>query len=76
MKYFVAAYGQAPLRGWGYVFWDKERLDWWDVFGRDWEGVGFEEVVDEEARGDREFEERLERRARRAGIQIKEMRAR
>ncbi|KAK2759397.1 hypothetical protein FQN54_002875 [Arachnomyces sp. PD_36] len=76
VMYFVAAYGQAPLRGWGYVFWDLWRLEQWGVFRKDWERVEIGVLVEEEARGMREFEERLERRARREGIMIKDIRVR
>lgn len=36
VEHFVAGNRQQPLRKWGYVFWDKKRLDMWDVFGRNW----------------------------------------
>lgn len=67
--YFIAGYGQTTLRGWGYVFWDMERLDRWDIFGTDWLGVEYAEWVEADAREVEGFKDEVERKAKVEGIE-------
>jgi hypothetical protein len=73
VMYFVAGYAQEPLRAWGYVFWDQLRLERWNVYSKDWQGMQYHQLVEKEARKAKEFQEQLERSARKNGIQIKDV---
>lgn len=72
--YFVAGYGQASLREWGYVFWDMEKLERWDIFGKYWEGVEYADAVEANAREEREFKEEVAKKAMKEGIEMREVR--
>lgn len=56
---FVLGESQTPLRECGYVFWDQERLDRWQLMRHPWQVPDPFEIEDERERRIKEFGQRL-----------------